>query len=345
MADDRNRWLDGDAADRLLRGEPVGPVADHRIRAEAARLRAALDAVVPAPAPPGRELPGEAAAVAAFLAARPETAPARPETEAQTERAAPAPAETVVRLGSPAAARPRRRAPIRLGLAAAIAGVAIGGVAAAAGAGLIDRDRHHSAGPAPAVSLTTDANPLRPDPADGTRAPGLTTDGSDPRHDHGGTAPGTPVPGSSGQATPGTGGFTDGGGTGGTGRDPQHDTLRSREPGGDGGGTPERDPGERIIRAADLCRDFRAGRISAEGRERLSRAAKGVQTIGRFCDRLLDGTGGDTGKGDREGESGRQGGDDGSGILEAPPVRPGMSAVPAPPAGARVLSITPDARL
>lgn len=75
MADERNRWLDEAAAEELLRGEPVepvGPAADQRARHEAARLRAALDALggVNAPLPAGRELPGEAAAVAAFRAAR-----------------------------------------------------------------------------------------------------------------------------------------------------------------------------------------------------------------------------------------------------------------------------------
>ncbi|MFD4049993.1 hypothetical protein ACFWSF_31295, partial [Streptomyces sp. NPDC058611] len=72
MADERNRWLDRAAADRLLRGEPaepVGPSADPRARGEAARLRAALDALAERPAARG-ELPGEAAAVAAFRTAQ-----------------------------------------------------------------------------------------------------------------------------------------------------------------------------------------------------------------------------------------------------------------------------------
>ncbi|MBT2544555.1 hypothetical protein J7E99_28610, partial [Streptomyces sp. ISL-44] len=74
MADERDRWLDRAAADKLLRGEPVepvGPAADPRARREAARLRAALDSLAqtaPAASAAG-ELPGEAAAVAAFRAA------------------------------------------------------------------------------------------------------------------------------------------------------------------------------------------------------------------------------------------------------------------------------------
>ncbi|MCX5376365.1 hypothetical protein [Streptomyces sp. NBC_00091] len=72
MADEHNAWLDRATADELLRGGvpgPDGPGADPRARAEAARLRAALDALAP-PRPTGAELPGEEAALAAFRAAR-----------------------------------------------------------------------------------------------------------------------------------------------------------------------------------------------------------------------------------------------------------------------------------
>ena len=43
MADEQHEWLDKDAAERLLRGEPVDPVDGHA-RTEAARLMAALAA-------------------------------------------------------------------------------------------------------------------------------------------------------------------------------------------------------------------------------------------------------------------------------------------------------------
>lgn len=43
MADEQHEWLDKDAAERLLRGEPVDPVDGHA-RTEALRLVAALAA-------------------------------------------------------------------------------------------------------------------------------------------------------------------------------------------------------------------------------------------------------------------------------------------------------------
>ncbi|MBW5485808.1 hypothetical protein GPJ59_29040, partial [Streptomyces bambusae] len=71
MADEGNSWLGAAAAENLLRGDPAGPVADPRDQAVAARLRGALDSLAPqVPPQGGPELPGEAAAVAAFRAAR-----------------------------------------------------------------------------------------------------------------------------------------------------------------------------------------------------------------------------------------------------------------------------------
>ncbi|MFE3284778.1 hypothetical protein ACFXJJ_16870, partial [Streptomyces sp. NPDC059233] len=69
MADERDRrWLDEAAAEKLLRGEPLeplGPAADLRARAEAARLRAALDSLARPQVPEGAHV-GEAAAMATF---------------------------------------------------------------------------------------------------------------------------------------------------------------------------------------------------------------------------------------------------------------------------------------
>ncbi|MFE6876976.1 hypothetical protein ACFVBK_21035, partial [Streptomyces sp. NPDC057677] len=71
MADERYQWLDQEAAERLLRGEPVDAVDDHT-RSRAERLAEALDAARTPTLPPAArtELPGEAAALAAFRAAR-----------------------------------------------------------------------------------------------------------------------------------------------------------------------------------------------------------------------------------------------------------------------------------
>ncbi|MFB6557123.1 hypothetical protein ACFCWX_45660, partial [Streptomyces sp. NPDC056405] len=68
MADDRYSWLDKDAAERLLRGEPAGsqvgdgaPELEHLLKAAAA-----AGSGLPESAP----LPGEEAALAAFRNAR-----------------------------------------------------------------------------------------------------------------------------------------------------------------------------------------------------------------------------------------------------------------------------------
>ncbi|MBO0917622.1 hypothetical protein J1C73_25905, partial [Streptomyces laculatispora] len=68
MADEQYEWLDKEAAERLLRREPVDP-ADGRPQPEAERLAAALDAAARSARPATGELPGEAAALAAFRAA------------------------------------------------------------------------------------------------------------------------------------------------------------------------------------------------------------------------------------------------------------------------------------
>lgn len=68
MADEHNKWLDRDAAERLLRGEPLEAV-DAVTRARAARLAETLDALAVTRVD-GGELRGEAAALAAFRKAR-----------------------------------------------------------------------------------------------------------------------------------------------------------------------------------------------------------------------------------------------------------------------------------
>ncbi|MER5931606.1 hypothetical protein [Streptomyces sp. NPDC002054] len=351
MADDRNSWLDEAAAEKLLRGEPVGLVADHPEQDEAARLRQALEDLAPRPLAPGPELPGEAAALAAFRAAH-HPAGTAPEAEAESPLGPAVEAEPLVALGMPTVARPARNRTFRFGLAAAVASVAIGGVAAVAGGGLLDRTLHASASPAPAVSLTTGPTPLpTPDPADGAARPGTTAGGGPtPFRDGAGSPGATPSPGGDGAATPGSGGAASiGGTTGGTtgedgrGRTGGTDGTRkdpdgSATTGPDGHGeTKDRD---RNLRIADLCRDFRANRLNDDQRDRLTRAAKGAQRVKQFCDRLLDGGSGGTG-GDRD--TGSDGSAGGGEILEAPTRMP---ADPVPPAAAEnSLGLIQDTRL
>ncbi|OKK20893.1 hypothetical protein AMK16_10845 [Streptomyces sp. CB00455] len=354
MADERDRWLDAAAADRLLSGgpvDPVGPAAGPRARREALRLRDALDALARVPSAEG-ESPGEAAAVAAFRAAR-----AAAGTSAASA-AASAPAvpssglrfragEPFVGLGRPAAARvpaPRRVRPVRFALAAALASVAVGGIAAAAGAGLLDRPARDVAGPGPAMSVSADGDPTPGGDAGGpsTLSPQLRPtplrDGAAPAATAGTAQP----PGSlQGPATPGAGtaygphasagpgkdaqGNKNGGKTGGKGGG---DSASDSFGGPDAGGR-DRDR-ENQRRAVDLCDDYRAGHLNDDRRQRLSRLARGLARIPFYCEALLDGVV-DGGKGmgapGSAGE-GRAGGE----VLRPPtlvPSFPGRSAGPA----------------
>ncbi|WP_327415922.1 hypothetical protein [Streptomyces sp. NBC_01233] len=308
MADERNRWLDQAAADRLLRGEPAEPVgpagAEPRARVEAARLRAALDALEALGAggelpPAGTELPGEAAAVAAFRTAR--TAAGRSADRSERTPTAGS-GEPVVDLGrlvpsfAPVRA-PRRGRTVSFGLAAALASVAVGGLAAAAGAGLLDRDRHDTAGPGPAMSVTAGENA---DPGIDSGAPTLTPklrptplpDGSNSM-----LTPGpSQSPGADGRTVPGTGTGGDTSATGGSGKDtrgdlggtgdkdPDRDTFGS----GDTGKDRERRERENLIKALDLCQDYRSGRLDDDRRERLSRLADGLTRIPDYCQSVLE---------------------------------------------------------
>ncbi|WP_374775482.1 hypothetical protein OG756_24195 [Streptomyces sp. NBC_01310] len=309
MADERNRWLDEAAADRLLRGEPaepVGPAADPRARMQAARLRAALDALEslgaaaePSAAGAGAELPGEAAAVAAFRAAH-GPAVARPGAAASGE---PLVGLVEISRTAPARVAPRRGRTVSFGLAAALASVAVGGLAAAAGAGLLERARHDTAGPGPAMSVSAGETPV---PGTGTGAPTLTPkllsspppDGSSPT-----AAPGTPQPPSAdGRTAPGTGGnagtssgtSTTGGsdkdvqgGQSGAGKDGDRD--RDTFGSGDADRDREREREQNRLKAVSLCEGYRTGRLDDDRRERLSRLADGLTRIPDYCKSVLDG--------------------------------------------------------
>ncbi|MET9601620.1 hypothetical protein [Streptomyces sp. NPDC006459] len=309
MADERNRWLDKAAAEKLLRGEPVepvGPAADQRARTEAARLRAALDALGAGTEPLPGELPGEAAAVAAFRTAR---GAARPSA---VPEASGLDLEPVIDLGriipAPASAGRRGRT-VSFGLAAALASVAVGGLAAAAGAGLLDRARHDSAGPAPAMSVSAGEDAV---PGIGSGAPTSRPRPTPTPLPNGSNVPVLPdaarTPDADGRMTPGIGasagassGATASGGSGkdsqdgqtGTGgRDRDRDTLG----GGDAGKDGKEGDRELRLKAADLCEQFKSGRINDDRREWLSRQANGLTRIPAYCKSLQDGDGSGGGK-------------------------------------------------
>ncbi|MGW7434838.1 hypothetical protein [Streptomyces sp. NPDC054849] len=305
MADERNRWLDEATADRLLRGEPAepaGPAADPRARMQAARLRAALDALeslgaaAPSPAA-GVELPGEAAAVAAFRAAH--GAPGPSATLPGDVRSGQS-LDELVEIGrtAPVPVVHRRGRTVSFGLAAALASVAVGGLAAAMGAGLLERSRHDSAGPGPAMSVSADETAA---PGVGTGAPTLTPkllpalppDGSNtaaasgtpqPPHADGRTTPGPGADAGTSAGTSSTGGsHKDGqdGLTGAGGKDGEGETFGSGDVG------KERE--QNRLKAVSLCEGYRTGRLDDDRRERLSRLADGLTRIPDYCKAVLDG--------------------------------------------------------
>ncbi|PKV87441.1 hypothetical protein [Streptomyces sp. TLI_146] len=281
MADERHEWLDEDVAERLLRGENVVP-ADDRAREQAERLSAVLRALagpdvrqtIDAAAPAARELPGEAAALAAFRSAR-------------AEAGAPsgARADTVVRVGrAPRGIRaPRRLRPVRFGLAAALAGCALGGVAMAAGTGVLPG--LGTAGPGPESSVSAAATPepiASQSPSARTGAPATPKSPTPGRTPSGeATAGGATTPGSGGtpKATPSPAAPTEG---------PKNDWASKK---------------------VEYCRDFRSGRLDQNRRQRLEIAALGAERVKQFCDAVIaeadrGGKGGSGGKGDSGGRGG-----------------------------------------
>ncbi|MEV6199267.1 hypothetical protein AB0M64_04765 [Streptomyces sp. NPDC051771] len=270
MADERYQWLDPDAAERLLRGEPVDP-AEPAARTGAAALAEALDTVrVPAAPAPGVPLAGEEAALAAFRTA----------TTARTAAAA--------RAAAPGAARRWGRS-LRYGLAAALAAVTVGGVAVAAGTGVL-----------PLVDKEPSRTVTAADPAVPTGDPGEPTAGIEGRPDPSGHAdPGrpttTPAPGTSPTAGPEDG------------------TLATPRPGvtpsgkrtghpGDDDATGDRDADTRETRTK-ACRAYRDGSLDDADRRRLAAALRTGESLRAYCDTLL-GPATDKGGDGRDGESG-----------------------------------------
>lgn len=112
MADEQDGWLDRETAEILLRGESLKAV-DPAVRDRAERLAETLDALAAYPAPTSGELPGEAAALAAFRKARAddaaEWAARRPPSVTEPRRGRPMPgwsasARTATVPGAPAGA-------------------------------------------------------------------------------------------------------------------------------------------------------------------------------------------------------------------------------------------------
>ncbi|MFF7336103.1 hypothetical protein ACFZAT_02075 [Streptomyces sp. NPDC008163] len=327
MADEQYAWLDKEAAEKLLRGEPVDP-AEGRPRQDAERLAAALDAVARTARPAAGELPGEAAALAAFRVAprRARTAGAATVHGDDTDTTVLPPVRIGRAAGPERDGRPFRWSrPLRFGLAASLACCAIGGVAVAAGSGMLPGPfSRHTPSPATSVSAAESPEELGTDvlPDDETSAPprpGTPTPDAPPPGGRTGAGPDSgdqdtarPGGGAShddpggkddGTGTDRTGGSRTGGGT-----DPgdggSDDDGGSEDPSKGNGHSGDDSSGSWYAKTLQACRDYRDGTLDADRRTRLEALAKGARNLDRFCDRLLAAEDGKHGSGAGDAEQG-----------------------------------------
>ncbi|WP_327273375.1 hypothetical protein OG609_15590 [Streptomyces sp. NBC_01224] len=308
MADEHYEWLDKDAAERLLRGEPVDPVGGQS-RTEAEGLAAVLEAAARAARPATGELPGEAAALAAFRtaaqSARARTRAANPQVKGYAEKTGePAPADTLEPVhirpasGGFAPHRPSSSAgsgrtrslgwsrPIRFGLVASFAGCALGGVAVAASTGMLPGPfGGHAPVPATSVSAAatpeelgsgavTDESPSAQPPASPETGP--STPPADPSaptgdRDNGRTGKGEDRKGDDNRKPDGTASGTPNG------------TENGKQPDGSGNGN----SGDWYAKTLKACRDYRKGKLDDDRRRYLEALAKGARNLDRFCDRMI----------------------------------------------------------
>ncbi|MEV7235777.1 hypothetical protein AB0N06_17825 [Streptomyces sp. NPDC051020] len=315
MADEQDAWLDRDATERLLRGEPVDPGEGHA-RAAAERLAAALGAAARSARPATGELPGEAAALAAFRAvprtARTGTrATASADVRSAGHAAKGSGPQTLgpVRIG-PSSSRdgstraPRWSRPVRFGLAASLAGCALGGVAVAAGTGVLPGPFGKHANPLPASSVSASAFPQERGSGDAsgrTTAPPSGSPDGNPSPDYsGGTHQGEDErDGTSGPVgTPDGGGARNGGST-----DPSSpDATGSKgTPGGQ-----DDTSGVWFARTLKACRDYRDGKLDDARRRRLAELADGADNLDRFCQQMFDKAGDEDDQGNGKSGAGEQ---------------------------------------
>ncbi|MEV5978139.1 hypothetical protein [Streptomyces sp. NPDC052114] len=339
MADEQYQWLDRDAAERLLRGEPLEGVDPH-VRAQADRLAQALGALTAdeaaaadgaeardrAATPGGAhaafldaafadaprtesatrsvtgaeagELPGEAAALAAFRAARsgaPQRTKATSRTAPYATSAHEAAAGETVRLAR-AGARPqptRWGRPVRFGVAAALAACMVGGVAVAAGTGVLPSPFSRHDDPGPATSASSAETPQEPSatPSDDADEPSEDLSPDETAVPDGHDEPSREPASSSPPEAEADGG---------------QDTGPTRRPVGE---QPQRrdEAKDWYRKVVTACRAYRSGELQGEKRRRLEEAAKGAARVEEFCGRVLggSGTGGD---GEHAGDGGGQGG-------------------------------------
>ncbi|MFI9174093.1 hypothetical protein [Streptomyces lincolnensis] len=266
------RWLNRETAELLLSGASLEAV-DAADRDQAERLAKTLDSLSVEP-PPGAELPGEAAALAAFRKVRADRADDRIGGPASGRRTPghrtpghrtrvtfPDSSDAgLVHIGDPADRaddpRPRRGRALRLGLAAALTVGMVGGVAAAVGIGFLPGIGDSE--PDPAATVSAAATPNRP-----FVSPSPPAAHGEPRPD---------------------GAESD------TGRQPPRDTAREGSaPPGTGTGTEDRSKQPGAWRGApSACRDVRDGKnLNADRRRTLEGAAGGPSLVKDYCKGLL----------------------------------------------------------
>ncbi|WP_367135238.1 MULTISPECIES: hypothetical protein [Streptomyces] len=303
------------------------------VPAEADRLVAALRELVPPPAAEGVPLPGEEAALAAFREARAVAA-------AEATSAAPEPS---VRLGAPAASAPApsparrffpRWQPVKAALAMALAGCAIGGVAVAAGAGVLPAPFGRASGqPAAAPSVSAFGD----DPAAGVSPDGRRVPGASPSRGRDGSPSRSGTPDGSGSSAPGTGRSRGPGDK----NEPGDSPSASPRPGKSKDGDKDdngRDDGAKpgTAWAVRMCHDYldaqqhRGKTVDEDDVRTLERSAgiAGAVDLRAFCERLVKtddaakgpGSGGLTGGRTGTGKGGAGDGPDGVFRL-VPPVR------------------------
>ncbi|MGA5290310.1 hypothetical protein [Streptomyces pseudogriseolus] len=286
MADERYRWLDAEAAERLLSGEPpqaAGPPAGD----QAERLADVLRALSAPPPTDEGELPGEAAALAAFRKSRDERTGQADSAPHTGDGTGPGGADVgLIRLGARPPGRTgthggaRRPRPARMALAAALVVGMAGGAAVLAGTGLLPTPFDDSrSGPAGAATATHPQRPLISPPARS-----VSPDGPE-------------------------GGTADGGRDGAQG---------GEEPGRTPTGSPPGDGrtahGVRWKLVVSACRSWHQGRpVDGEHRRALHEAAGGASHVAAYCHDLAAGAGAD-GKDDEKDRDDRGGkGDKGAG--------------------------------
>ncbi|MFI6358724.1 hypothetical protein ACIBJF_40390 [Streptomyces sp. NPDC050743] len=300
MADEQYKWLDRETAERLLRGESLEAV-DASAHDQAERLSRALGALSVQTARATGELPGEQAALAAFRKAREaagaeRTAVGRAGGTSGLPVPVPGADAGLVRIGARDRTgipprRPRWARPVRLALAAVVAVGTVGGVAMAAGTGMLGRPFGPER-PGPATSVSSGPSSGAPLASVPQGTPGATT------------GPGTP-------------GGSRGGAVGPDDRTGKSTTAGSGEPSGTAG--------SRWKDATSACRDIRDGKELSAGRRRaLENLAGGSARVSRYCKVVLattdpgDGAtsggkaddNGNKGKGKGKGSGNNQGGDE-----------------------------------